>query len=113
MIRLAEGNIPSSGRVEIYHENQWGTICNDNFDNVDGTVVCRQLGYTKLKQHLSGNQGKGMIWLDEVNCSSTHVRLSDCGSRGWGITDCHHSDDVSIVCEGKSTKCCDSCSLTI
>lgn len=106
MIRLV-GNVPNEGRLEIYHENKWGTVCDDGFDEMDEIVVCRQLGYTQPKNFSRGNSttpGKGSIWLDEVECTSSHVRLSQCSSRGWGVSDCHHSDDVSVACEGKSIR---------
>ena len=103
MIRLADGGVPNAGRLEIYHDNRWGTVCHDEFGDEDGTVVCQQLGYTRLKGfNNQTNPGTGEIWLDDVNCSSSHVRLSQCKSRGWGTNDCHHSDDVNVICEGKS-----------
>lgn len=102
MIRLAGGNTSNEGRVEIYHEKRWGSVCSHEFDDTDGNVVCQQLGYAKFRRHFMGNRGTGKIWLDDVNCSKSHVQLSDCGSRGWGVTDCHHDDDVSVICEGKA-----------
>ncbi len=33
------------GRVELCHEDRWGTICNEQWDTQDASVVCRQLGY--------------------------------------------------------------------
>ena len=46
MIRLQKGRYSNQGRVEVYCNGQWGTICNDGFDFKDAYTVCRQLGYT-------------------------------------------------------------------
>ena len=45
-LRLVGGNIPNEGRVEICKSNVWGTVCDDLWSSTDGTVVCRQLGYS-------------------------------------------------------------------
>ena len=34
------------GTVEIFHDDRWGPICDDEWDEREATVVCRQLGYT-------------------------------------------------------------------
>ena len=45
VVHLVNGNVPSEGRVEIFHSNQWGTVCDDSWGFEEAVVVCRQLGY--------------------------------------------------------------------
>ena len=44
VVRLAGSSIPNEGRLEVYHNRAWGTICDDFFNDVDATVACKSLG---------------------------------------------------------------------
>ena len=92
------------GRVEIYYNREWGTVCGDFWDLRDAIVVCRQLGYTTAARRSVGaefGQGTGRIWRDDVDCSGSESRLSSCSARYWGITNCYHSNDAGVVCASK------------
>uniref|UniRef100_A0A671PE39 Galectin-3-binding protein A-like n=1 Tax=Sinocyclocheilus anshuiensis TaxID=1608454 RepID=A0A671PE39_9TELE len=94
--------MPSSGRVEVYHDGQWGTVCDDGWDLAEAQVVCRQLGFPGAKSVTPGGrygEGSGSIWLDDMNCKGSESSLSDCSFKGWGVTDCTHKEDAGVVCE--------------
>jgi len=46
-IRLRDGLVPYSGRVEICNANEWGTVCDDSWGISDAQVVCFQLGFSR------------------------------------------------------------------
>jgi deleted-in-malignant-brain-tumors protein 1 len=35
------------GRVDVCVNGTWGTICSDFWENIDASIVCKQLGYTE------------------------------------------------------------------
>ncbi|XP_076738295.1 scavenger receptor cysteine-rich domain-containing group B protein-like [Maylandia zebra] len=104
-IRLAgSGLTQCSGRVEIYHNNIWGTVCDDRWDLNAAEVVCRQLNCgpaLEAPQNAFFGEGTGEIWLDDVICSGSEDFLTDCPNSGFGNHNCDHSEDASVICSGE------------
>ena len=106
-IRLAGGNLQTYGRVEIYHNGEWGTVCDDGWDTADATVVCRQLGFSSsVRAHRSARygQGTGPIWLSRLTCIGNEPNLTNCSQLSVGTKNCTHSDDASVYCYGNRRK---------
>ncbi|XP_046863523.1 uncharacterized protein LOC124457291 [Xenia sp. Carnegie-2017] len=89
------------GRVEVFYNGEWGTICDDGWDLNDAKVVCRQLGYDNAVRALLGGDvpyGRGRIWLDDVSCAGNENIISSCSHEGWGLHDCIHDEDAGVQC---------------
>ncbi|XP_036608777.1 lysyl oxidase homolog 2 isoform X2 [Trichosurus vulpecula] len=94
----------NEGRVELYYDGVWGTVCDDDFSIHAAHVVCRELGYVEAiswAPSSSYGKGEGPIWMDNVHCTGREVTLASCSSNGWGVTDCKHTEDVGVVCSDK------------
>lgn len=51
-VRLVGGSSGTQGRVEICFNGMWGTVCDDQFNNMAAQVVCTQLNYTSAGDFL-------------------------------------------------------------
>ena len=127
-VRLVEGSNQYEGRVEVCINDTWGTVCDDYWDDIDATVVCKQLGYgskciilhegiyTHIYVHtipLSCADGRahrdaffgtgsGPIFLGSVRCTSRSSQLLECSSRPIlsHSWQCFHYTDAGASCEG-------------
>ena len=113
-VRLVGGSTDLEGRVEIYHNSEWGTVCDDRFASDDAAVVCRQLGLTggEARREAAFGEGTGTIWMDDVQCDGTESRLADCLTVGWGVHNCRHSEDVGVSCGAATGLSPDSATLS-
>ena len=105
------GDKGSKGRLEVYHNGTWGTVCDKGFTDTAARVVCYSLGYGHTEYGHSGQflsnyygAGSGRIWLQNVQCHGSELRITECQHDGWGLHNCSHLDDVSISCIADSTE---------
>ena len=101
LVRLVNGPSDRQGRVEIFYDGSWGTVCDDFWDNDDAQVVCHQLGFSggEALKNVEYGEGSGDILLDDVECTGSEESLAECVSSGWGSHNCGHYEDAGVNCD--------------
>ncbi|XP_043850209.1 soluble scavenger receptor cysteine-rich domain-containing protein SSC5D isoform X2 [Dromiciops gliroides] len=102
-LRLAGGPHGCAGRLEVWHGGRWGTVCDDGWDLRDAAVACRELGCGGALAAPGGarfGEGSGPVWMDDVGCGGGEQALQDCPRSPWGRSNCDHTEDAGLVCEG-------------
>uniref|UniRef100_A0A667ZYE8 Neurotrypsin n=1 Tax=Myripristis murdjan TaxID=586833 RepID=A0A667ZYE8_9TELE len=100
LVRLAGGSSRKEGRVEVYLNGEWGSICDSGWNDLNAAVVCRQLGHSGGAVAAGGfSQGKGPIHLDQVRCTGKEEFLGECPSLGQSIQGCRRREDAGVRCD--------------
>ena len=80
-LRLTDGPTGNVGRLEVFHKGQWGTVCDDRFDNPGNIApekACQFMGYATGEWVKRGDSrianipvapSSQKIWLDDVRWS--------------------------------------------
>ncbi|XP_065890909.1 uncharacterized protein [Dysidea avara] len=97
-----------SGRLELFLNNQWSTICINGFTKKDADTACRQFGGDKAVEYgdtnkLGFGQAIGPVNIIQLNCSSSDIWIIQCAINAvsrW----CNHSSDVAVVCRSNRIK---------
>ena len=112
-----DGPTVAEGRLEVFHNGKWGTVCDDRLDNkrnIAPQKACQFMGYATGQLIPRGTVSLAPdsqpIWLDDVRCfaGSNHwtglpaEKLHHCYHAGWGNNNCSHEEDVHLSCTGVS-----------
>ena len=106
-VRLVNGAGANEGRVEIFFSGQWGTVCDNDWDFADATVVCHQLGYLRAVEAPRSaffGTGSGPSWYRSLDCTGTERSLTECNSSNYNYnfgSACSHSQDAGVVCSSE------------
>lgn len=73
-MRLVGGANTKEGRLEVKVYGEWGTVCDDDFNEAAAMTVCRAMGMpgkATVKKEAHYGQGQGIIWMDDVSTGDT------------------------------------------
>ena len=113
-LRLVDGVLTDEqgrlceGRLEIYYNGAWGTICDDYWNKNNADVACRALGfaasvedYNRFRTAYFGpGSADQAIVLDDLLCTGNESGLLECPSLHPrpGISNCRQSEAVGLRC---------------
>ena len=103
-IRLAGSGLPSAGRLEMFYNGTWGTVCYgySRFSHYTTNTVCRQLGYSSAVRFgfLYGSTN-GSSWLNfrDIQCSGRESSIIYCKGLNWRLHHCVQQQNLGITCK--------------
>uniref|UniRef100_A0A8C0IYH1 Lysyl oxidase homolog n=1 Tax=Chelonoidis abingdonii TaxID=106734 RepID=A0A8C0IYH1_CHEAB len=100
LVRLKGGAKIGEGRVEVLKNGEWGTVCDDQWNLISASVVCRELGFGSAQEAITGarlGQGMGPIHLNEIDCTGFEKSITDCKFNTESLT-CNHEEDAAVRC---------------
>ena len=103
-IRLTDGSSVEAGTVEIFYDNQWNKVCDDDWTLTDASVVCRQLGYPRASDYYRRANfvpasGEVHVVIPRLSCTGSETRLLDCSHGDVYNASCDNAQNIAVECE--------------
>ncbi|XP_074806227.1 scavenger receptor cysteine-rich domain-containing protein SCART1-like [Natator depressus] len=97
-----------AGRLEVFYNGTWGSVCSNAMSGVTPAIVCKQLNCGdggQIARDFEYGAGSGPTWLDHVACSEQHSSFWQCPSEPWDPKSCdNRAEETHISCIGKKPK---------
>lgn len=108
-VRLLGGSTEHEGRLQIYLDNKWGTVCDYGWTIIDAALVCHQLGLAlnpsdwRMQRSEVPDAGTADdVILSNVRCTEQDIDITQCraerATQGEFANSCTHEQDVGIRC---------------
>ncbi|KAM7398823.1 hypothetical protein PAMP_018132 [Pampus punctatissimus] len=114
-VRLVNETRLCSGRLEVKSNQSWFSVCEDDFDQQEAEVVCRELGCGAPSVFKGGLYGEVETprWMRRLQCEGNESALLDCRHSGSNRNTCSSGRAVGLICSerdkvrllGGATRC--------
>ena len=89
----------SSGLLEVFYDGEWGYVCDDRWQEVNGDVVCSILGYDGAISSSTRQYSSDVNYrLNFINCNGNETDLLDCSYGLYTTGYCSVNEHVYIRC---------------
>lgn len=106
VLRLADGNARNEGRVEIFKDDTWGTVCGPITLTKVSLRVCLEISRSAYRNFFSTphtyGQGTGAIKISNLACTGSEEMILDCPYSS-DTSSCTHANDISVICNSGVT----------
>ena len=102
-----------SGLLEVFYDGEWGYVCDDGWQEINGDVVCNILGYDGAISSSTRQYSSDVNYrLNFINCTGSETDLLDCSYGLYTPNYCSVDEHVYISCT--ICKFCDyTCSVLV
>ena len=115
-VRIRGGANHLEGRVEVFNDGIWGTVCAEGWGIEEAMTVCRQLnlGYASeavTEQNFSRTDLE--VIMSGVQCHINDISIYHCEHDEWKNTTCSDKKkSAGVVCVSGKTFTLFACSVT-
>ncbi|XP_075594370.1 scavenger receptor cysteine-rich type 1 protein M130-like [Balearica regulorum gibbericeps] len=100
-----ENSTNCSGRLQVFYNGTWGSVCSNSMTPRTVSLACKELGCgdaKSLEPYPASGRLTGPAWLDRVECGERNSSFWQCPSAPWDPQSCDDlRDETHLTCNGR------------